>query len=167
MHKNNYELMSLTLTEFAKRIDITAHAEAQSEIFKNSTLAACHQAMIAGVAPATGLIAYRDNETNKLVAVHQSDMVNHLLALTFPDEMGIKHERTLYPFVPRLGISAPTGVFKSTSDWIGFRRECEKEGVTEAEMRSVETVVDAFACYRLHLFIYRNRELALLAANLL
>lgn len=166
MHRNTYELSSFTVLEFGQRFDIKTHAEEQCGLFKRTTLEACHDAMLHGLAPASSVIAYLDKDSGKLVSVRQSDLVNHLLALTFPEEMGINAERTVFNFIPRLELSALTSIYKETNQWLNFRNKCEECGANNEEIHALETTLDAFSYYKIQVCIYKTRELALLASNL-
>lgn len=166
MHRNNYELSSLTLLDFAQRFDINKLAEEQCGLFKRTTLEAGQEAMLHGLAPASGVIAYLDKDTGKLVSVRQSDLVNHLLALSFPEEMGIDPARTVFNFIPRLELSDFISIYTKTNQWLKFRNKCVESGANDEELHAVETTLDAFGHYKIQVYIYKTRELALLASNL-
>lgn len=166
MSHSSYEINNISLADFPCYFDLSINRDQQVGTFNNSTLEMAERAVLAGVVPPMAVVAYHDQKTNKLIAVCQSGMLNHLLALCYPKEMGINVSRTMIDYVPRVGISEPISLSMNSQSRLKIYQQCENAKATTEELENIAMITESFAKYAIPVYIYKNSDLALMAARI-
>ena len=158
-----FEVKKIKLHALLEHIDVKKHADQQSGVFENSGLDLAQVMVVNGVIPAVLPIAYKLGD--KLNIIRQSDVFNHLLAIFYPTEMGINVDRALVNLIPNKDYKCSGSDFMKTSRWLKLRNTAIDSGLSEKDLEEMEQTVGKFWSYEIPFIIYKNEDLALLAAN--
>lgn len=158
MNSLPYNITYLNAVELDSLIDISLHREQQSGVFKNSTLDAAKDMLLSGISPSIMPIAYRDKESNKLVIVRQSEVFNHMLAIYFPEQMGIKLDRIKLNSIKLIDFYIHNVI--STTKWLKMKDQLVENGATDLEVEGFLYFVDKYIKYQFPVIVYEDHYLA-------
>lgn len=163
--KNNYSQTRLTIRELKKALVLENHKEEQSGIFNNKTLEMARQIIENDVVFTNLPYGYQD-ENGKVVLVGYPSVFNHMLALYFPEEMGVSLERTETALLgdKKVAVKDLTGSFNNI---MLLKQDIEKSGATKEELDQLNEIVSRYNDYGISFVIYTTKEQAFLANTLI
>lgn len=163
--KDNYSQTKLTIHELKNALVLEKHKEEQSGIFNNTTFEKARQIVENDIVFTNLPYGYQD-ENGKVVLVGYPSVFNHILALYFPEEMGVDSGRTETTIFgdKKVAVKDLTGSFNNI---MLLKQDIEKSGATKEELDQLNEIVSRYNYYSITFVIYTTKEQAFLANTLI
>jgi hypothetical protein len=162
---NNHHQTKLTIRELKNALVIKNHKEEQSGIFNNTTFEKARQIIENDVVFTNLPYGYKD-DNGKIVLIGYPSVFNHMLALYFPEEMGVDVERTETTLFgdKKAAIKDLTGTFNNI---MLLKQDIEKSGATKEELDQFNEIISRYNDYGITFVLYTTKEQAFLANTLI
>ena len=162
--KKNHVKTTFRLRELKHALNLDVHKNEHSGIFNNKTFIDANNVIAQKVVLNNSPYGYLD-ENGKLVLLGYSSMFSHMLALYFPEEMGVELKRTEITTYADNKVPVKDLIIPD-EDIITAIEEAQKNGVPEKDVKRLNYMLNVYNDFEVDIIIYNEKEQAEFASYL-
>ena len=162
---HNHTKTLLDVRELKNTIVLENHKDEQSGIFNNRTFEKARAIIENQIVFSNMPFGYKD-DNGKIVLVGYPSVFNHILALYFPEEMGVELKRTETHIYNDKSFTVKD-LTASFNQIMLLKENAEKDGLPEESLIQLHEIINYYNEYKINFVIYNTKEQALIAYNLI
>lgn len=161
----NHTKTLLDVRELKNTIALENHKDEQSGIFNNRTFDQARAIIENQIVFSNMPFGYKD-DNGKIILVGYPSVFNHILALYFPEEMGVELKRTETSISDNKSFSVKD-LTASFNQIMLLKENSKKEGIPLEDLDRLNEIINHYNEYKINFVIYNTKEQALNAYNLM